>query len=79
MKKTLLTSITMLFLATGMAHAAPFGCYASSWQICAYKLRHPELYSKWGIRRYRALSREEQLLTIQNNRLDRSNPERWRR
>jgi len=47
-KKLLLTDIAALFLATGMAHAAP--CYASSWQICAYKLRHPELYSKWGIR-----------------------------
>jgi hypothetical protein len=44
-KKLLLTGIAALFLATGTAHAC------SSWQICAYRAQHPELYSKWGIRR----------------------------
>ena len=61
MIRTFLIGIAALFLATS-AQAQ----YCSSWQICAYRARHPELYSKWGILRERALPRDEQILVYRN-------------
>ena len=60
-KKLLLVGSALLLMVTSASAQ-----YCSSWQICAYRAHHPELYSKWGIRNYRALPRDEQVLANRN-------------